>query len=137
MISPRRFSISVALLCAAAGTVLGAAPAQAQPAAARPAGAIALSVTPAAPGTVTPRSALLTCDADGGSHTAAAVACDELRAVAGDVRSMTPTDGICTREYAPVTATAIGFWQGRPVSYRATFGNECELLLATGNVFAF
>jgi hypothetical protein len=137
MNSIRRFSISVALLCAGAGTVLAAAPAQAQPGAARAGGALALSVTPAAPGATSARSALLRCDADGGTHTAATAACDDLRAVAGDVAALTTTDGICTREYAPVTATAIGLWQGRPLSYRATFANECELLLATGSVFEF
>lgn len=137
MLSIRRAGILAITLCATAAVLAPATPAAARPTAAPAPSAIALSVRPAETAAGPVRHAVLTCDPDGGTHPSAATACDDLRSVGGDLSALTAQDGICTREYRPVTAVATGVWQGRPLSYRATFANRCILLLATGDVFNF
>ncbi|MFI2780521.1 subtilase-type protease inhibitor [Streptomyces sp. ALB3] len=77
----------------------------------------------------------------GGSHPAPAAACAELHAVEGEFAQLTAPmpQGSCTRQWDPVTLDASGVWEGRRVSWSATFGNACEMhaSLAEGPVFAF
>lgn len=137
MNSARRSGAILALACAVAGGALVAGPAQAQPSTAPSRSTLVLSVVPDRQSGAPARSALLRCDTDGGVHAAAGAACDDLRAVTGNIGALAAGDEICTYEYAPVTATAVGVWRGRPISYRATFPNRCTLLQHTGNVFNF
>jgi Subtilisin inhibitor-like. len=105
-------------------------------AAAAPGAELTLSVT--AQGSDTPATARLTCDPDGGTHPAPKAACDALRAVDGRPELLTPAPGtVCVGLYDPRTVQITGHWQGREVSYEATFGNECHLRAATGPIFAF
>ncbi|MCM0679096.1 subtilase-type protease inhibitor, partial [Micromonospora phytophila] len=67
----------------------------------------------------------------------AATACRDVASVNGDLAALEVDPGLCTLEYAPVTARAWGLWQDRPVSYTETFGNRCEMLRETGSLFAF
>lgn len=83
------------------------------------------------------RAVALRCTPPGGDHPDPVAACRTLRTVDGDFRKLEPGDGFCTLEYRPVTVTAQGVWRGTLVSYQYTFGNQCELLRATGPVFAF
>lgn len=143
MKSVRRSGVIFALACALTGSALAATPAQAQPTtgarptAELPGSALVLSVVPHQQSADQIRVALLRCDVDGGSHSAAAAACDDLEAASGDIDTLAVGDEICTFEYAPVTATAVGVWHDRLVSYHATFPNRCVLLKSTGDVFNF
>lgn len=86
------------------------------------------------------RAALLRCaPTPGGDHPAAAEACAGLEAAGGDFTALSGADEdrMCTRIYSPVVVTAHGVWQGRTVSYEATFPNQCELIRAKGEVFSF
>jgi hypothetical protein len=79
---------------------------------------------------------LLLCDPPQG-HSRAAEACAELDAVGGDIARITPAkDAMCPMVYAPVTAQARGQWNGRPIEYRETFSNACQMAARTGPVFA-
>ncbi|MFE7748018.1 subtilase-type protease inhibitor [Streptomyces sp. NPDC057428] len=77
----------------------------------------------------------------GGTHPAPGAACSELRSVDGEFAQLTrpQSQGNCTRQWDPLVLSATGVWQGRNVSWSATFGNECEMRasLAEGSVFAF
>jgi hypothetical protein len=83
------------------------------------------------------RAATLRCEPQGGDHPAAAEACAELTRVDGDFIALRGQDGICTKEYRPVTVTVTGIWRGRHTSYRSTFANRCMLIQAKGPVFEF
>ncbi|MFE2376781.1 subtilase-type protease inhibitor [Streptomyces sp. NPDC059398] len=76
-----------------------------------------------------------------GTHPASRAACDELSAVGGDLTLLTaaPTEQRCSFLWAPVTVTADGVWQGRRVSWRATYGNACQMnaALSESAVFNF
>lgn len=93
--------------------------------------------TDAATGTVL-RAATLTCaPRPGGTHPAPAAACAELRANGPelDALAVPRPDAACTREWAPVTVTADGVWQGRRLSYSYTYANSCGLRNSTGLLF--
>ncbi|MEU5211454.1 subtilase-type protease inhibitor [Streptomyces sp. NPDC020742] len=74
-----------------------------------------------------------------GSHPNAMAACGQLRAVAGDFAAVTnsPSQRVCTKEWAPVVVTADGVWQGKRVSYSYTFANACQMNAGGGSVFVF
>lgn len=137
MLSIRRAGALALSLCATAAALAPASAATARPASGPAASRVLLSVVPVEQGSNPERLAVLECDPDGGTHTRAASACDQLRAVGGDLQALADDSSICTREYRPVTATAIGVWRGSPLSYRVTFSNRCLLLSATGDVFNF
>ncbi|GGN73211.1 subtilase-type protease inhibitor [Actinoplanes lobatus] len=130
----RRFGVTIASLCAVTAAAV-AVPAPATAHDNRPSTALLVSVQFVDEPEQLSRTALLYCDVDGGSHRSAAAACQELRAVDGDFHALPDADGICTREYRPVVATAVGLWAGRMTSYREVFSNNCLLLRATGSVF--
>ncbi|MFF8914086.1 SSI family serine proteinase inhibitor [Streptomyces sp. NPDC015032] len=70
-------------------------------------------------------------------HPEAAAACAAIDEAAGDLDALPGDPHLCTKEHDPVTATATGQWDGRPVAWRKTFPNACELDAATGPVFRF
>ena len=82
------------------------------------------------------RGALLLCNDVPQGHARAAEACAQLRAAHGDIGAIPEREGFCNLVYAPVTASARGQWNGRPVQYQQTFGNKCEMDMKTGAVFA-
>ncbi|UUU25648.1 subtilase-type protease inhibitor [Streptomyces sp. DSM 40750] len=79
--------------------------------------------------------ALLLCDPPHG-HGRAAQACVELRETGGDITRIPHKNAVCTQIYAPVRATAVGRWNGRPVTFEQTFANGCVMTARTGAVFA-
>lgn len=82
------------------------------------------------------RSAVLKCHPPRGSHPQKVKACQELNERGGRL-AQDPRDVICTMEYAPVTATAVGTWRGKPVRFKETYVNNCSMLAHTGVVFQF
>ncbi|MBC7269953.1 MAG: serine protease [Streptomyces sp.] len=123
------------LLAAAALLTLSAVPAHAT-ARAHPAGDwlhLTLSTGDTQSGAT--HGTLLLCDPPQG-HARATEACDQLTTANGDIDRIPLRDGYCAMVYAPVTARARGQWDGRPVDYRRTFSNRCELGARTGAVFA-
>ncbi|GGQ49924.1 SSI family serine proteinase inhibitor [Couchioplanes azureus] len=131
-------------LLAACATGTGVLAATAAPAAAAPTAATARTASSTLALMVydqtgaAPRMSLLTCDPVGGAHPQAAGACAAAASVNGHlgVLDLNP-HGACTREYQPVTASALGSWEGRPVRYSETFSNRCEMLRQTGPLFDF
>ncbi|MFF7725072.1 SSI family serine proteinase inhibitor [Streptomyces sp. NPDC008001] len=83
------------------------------------------------------RGVHLSCPDATGHHPHAAEACAVLHRAEGDPDRVTGTEHECTRQYDPVTATAEGEWNGRPVVWHKTFPNACALDVATGPVFRF
>jgi hypothetical protein len=80
----------------------------------------------------------LECDPTGGSHPNAKEACAELTAADGDLNQVGTDEPVaCTMEYRPVTASARGHWEGRPVAWDQEFPNNCTMTTDTGTVFAF
>ncbi|MFI1004264.1 SSI family serine proteinase inhibitor [Streptomyces galbus] len=141
----RALPVAAALLLAAAGaatataTTAGplptAAPAPVAGALAPAGSRLELTVTPGADRSGGPRETVLLCDPPQG-HARAAEACAQLTAAHGDVHAVPRRDAVCPLVYAPVAVRAHGRWDGRPVDYRETFANRCELEAATGAVFA-
>ena len=126
-----------AAACVAGLIAFGTGPVAAQAAPGTPKTVLMLTVTSAEGSYGAARAAALQCSPAGGSHPAPVAACGALQAVNGDFRALQSQDDLCTKEYRPVTATVVGFWQGRPLTYQATFPNHCLLLDATGDVFDF
>ncbi|MEV4502945.1 SSI family serine proteinase inhibitor [Streptomyces klenkii] len=83
------------------------------------------------------RGVQLSCPDADGHHPHAAEACTTLDRAKGDPGRVTGAEHRCTRQYDPVTATAEGEWNGRPVVWHKTFPNACALDGATGPVFRF
>jgi hypothetical protein len=82
-------------------------------------------------------SVVLTCDPTGGTHPHGDKACAVLSGVGGDPSRITARHQACTLIYAPVDATVVGTWRGKPVSYRATFPNRCVANRDSDDVLAF
>ncbi|MER5886514.1 SSI family serine proteinase inhibitor [Streptomyces sp. NPDC001941] len=84
------------------------------------------------------RGVLLWCAPEpGGPHPDAAGACRALAAAGGVLDKLPQDPHPCTKQYEPVTASATGTYQGRPVAWHRTFPNACTLDAATGAVFRF
>ncbi|HEY8982476.1 MAG TPA: SSI family serine proteinase inhibitor [Streptomyces sp.] len=128
----RFFALATALFLTAL-----TAPANAAPQSALPGNWLQISVTRGNGHSSDMRGTLLLCNDVPQGHARAAEACAQLGRAGGDVGAVPPQgDAICTLEYAPVTARARGQWNGRSVTYERTFGNKCQMLAATGAVFA-
>ncbi|GGO59617.1 MULTISPECIES: SSI family serine proteinase inhibitor [Streptomyces] len=82
------------------------------------------------------RTTTLKCGPTGGTHPSARSACAELAARRGTIEQP-PAGGVCTMVYAPVLAEATGTYDGRRVSFKKQYGNDCELHQHTGVVFEF
>ncbi len=78
---------------------------------------------------------LLRCDPPQG-HVRAAEACAQLDKAGGDISRLRAGNSFCAMIYAPVTARALGQWNGRPVDYTETFSNRCVMGARTGSLFA-
>ncbi|MET9624228.1 MULTISPECIES: subtilase-type protease inhibitor [unclassified Streptomyces] len=132
----------LALLGTAGAGLAQAAPAA--PASLYPPSALVLTVgkgEDAATATVE-RAVTLNCSPrPSGTHPAPAAACKELAGVGGDLAQLSVMwgDSPCTRQWDPVTVTGDGVWQGRRVSWSATYANTCEMHagMARNSVFAF
>ncbi|MFE1951525.1 SSI family serine proteinase inhibitor [Streptomyces sp. NPDC059524] len=95
----------------------------------------------AANATVT-RSVTLTCaPSPAGTHPAAADACAELAAVNGMFAELSKPapHALCTKEWAPVTISATGVWEGRRIDWSTTYANGCTMNaeLARSTALAF
>ncbi|MFC4589304.1 subtilase-type protease inhibitor [Sphaerisporangium corydalis] len=74
----------------------------------------------------------------GGTHPQASAACAVLRQVGGDLsRLRGPAGRACTFDYRPVTVSATGRWEGRPISFVSTYGNPCVMMRNLGVVAGF
>ncbi|GIJ49990.1 hypothetical protein Val02_68760 [Virgisporangium aliadipatigenens] len=125
----RRMMITLFLAGAAAtGAVLMSQPASA----AAPTSKLVVTVTPEGG---KPQVATLTCAPAGGTHKQAAAACKTLATAGGDPAAIAPTEGACTMDYSPVTATVMGTWKGHKVNFKQTYSNNCNMVLATGDLF--
>jgi hypothetical protein len=72
-----------------------------------------------------------------GDHPRLADACGALLGVGGDIAQLPPRQMLCPDIYLPVTATAVGVWQGNTLFYQHTFANRCMMLRSAGEVFDF
>lgn len=81
--------------------------------------------------------ALLSCDPTSGSHRNADKACGQLRSANGNFSQLSASTQPCILLYQPVTARAVGQWEGKRVNWKRVFGNSCALHAATGWVFRF
>ncbi|MFE9258292.1 SSI family serine proteinase inhibitor [Streptomyces sp. NPDC006879] len=74
-----------------------------------------------------------------GTHPDPAGACAELRANDAELDAVTSggSQAMCTKEWNPITVTAVGVWEGRRYDYAHTFANPCAKLHGSGSVFNF
>ncbi|MER7821356.1 MULTISPECIES: subtilase-type protease inhibitor [unclassified Streptomyces] len=104
--------------------------------------ALVLSVTAgpdAQVGTVLRAVTLVCSPTPGGTHPNPVAACAELRANGSrlDPLAAPAAGAACTREWNPMTVTAVGVWQGRRLTYTYTFANPCGLRNTSGTLFGF
>lgn len=85
------------------------------------------------------RTAVLTCDPDGGTHPDAAGACRTLASADGNFHALPAAHSnvMCPQVYKPVVFTAHGTWHDRPVQFQKRFANACQASVHTGQVFKF
>jgi hypothetical protein len=83
------------------------------------------------------RGVELNCPGAGGYHPHAAEACDALALADGEPGAVAGSNRLCLGKFDPVTATAEGEWDGRPVAWHRTYPSACALDAATGAVFRF
>jgi hypothetical protein len=128
----RKLSAVLGAMVMTAGAVVAAA----QPASAA-VGSLTLSITPDKTGI--PKTVTLTCQPTGGTHPDGEAACTDLAKVSGQISWIPRLPGYyCLSLYDPVTASANGVWNGRPISYSQKFTNSCEANISTGgHVFHF
>ncbi|GDY31068.1 subtilase-type protease inhibitor [Gandjariella thermophila] len=131
-----RLRLLIAFAVAATAAVLATPSAAAAPAPTEPARDSVLVLT-VAPSQQPARHRVLRCSPTGGDHPYAAQACAELDAVHGDPGELRSQPRPCPFIYRPVTATAEGYWLGRPVRFQQTYPNDCVMLTRTGSVFRF
>ncbi|MFJ7497166.1 SSI family serine proteinase inhibitor [Streptomyces sp. NPDC097727] len=70
-------------------------------------------------------------------HPRAAAACAAIDRAEGDLDALPGSPRLCIKGYDPVTATATGTWDGRPVGWQRTFPDACVMDAVTGPVFRF
>jgi hypothetical protein len=97
---------------------------------------LVLTVAKGESSTPVQRKVSLLCQPAGGTHQQARDACVQLAKVGGRFEKLQLGGGVCTMLWDPVTVTAGGWWKGRKVAYRHTFGNACTLNTTTGPVFS-
>ncbi|RMI29493.1 SSI family serine proteinase inhibitor [Nocardia stercoris] len=133
-----RFSIVTAVATALLAAGVATVPAQAQGV---PASFLILRVAQgdSIDGGAAERMVLLACDpVRAGTHPDSAGACAELAAAGGSFGQLRGGPmRMCTFIYQPVTVAADGLWEGTPVSYRQTFGNQCMADNHSTTVFHF
>ncbi|MFG2526773.1 SSI family serine proteinase inhibitor [Streptomyces sp. NPDC048516] len=142
-VSPRRRSIrttltvSVSALAALSTALLGTLSAGPAHADALPTADQGLLLTVSGAGNTWTRGVRLSCPDIHGRHPHAAAACDALAWARGNLDALPGHPQACTREYDPMTATAIGTWHGVQVNWRKDFANACTMDAATGPLFRF
>ncbi|NGO73794.1 SSI family serine proteinase inhibitor [Streptomyces boncukensis] len=74
-----------------------------------------------------------------GDHPKPLRACDDLTRAGGDLRTLADLnrDGICTKEYNPITVTVDGYWKNRRINFDHTFPNPCLKRLNASALFQF
>ncbi|WP_207957417.1 SSI family serine proteinase inhibitor [Streptomyces sp. YIM 98790] len=92
---------------------------------------------PGFPGGNLPRTVTLECEPAGGGHPAPEQACRSLLEVEGHFEKLPARNQPCPDVWEPVAATATGTWRGQEVGYREVFGNVCEAVAGTDQVFNF
>jgi hypothetical protein len=70
-----------------------------------------------------------------GSHPRRAAACKAIQLADGDFDRLQPTNQVCTLEYNPVVARAVGRWHGKKITFEKTYGNSCEAATKSADVF--
>ncbi|MEU6883411.1 subtilase-type protease inhibitor [Streptomyces sp. NPDC046712] len=138
------FTTALATGLALVGVAANPDLAQAEPAGLYPPSALVLAIgrgESAATATVD-RAVTLSCaPTASGTHPSPASACAELSAVEGDFAQLTMmgNSSPCTHVWDPVTVTGDGIWEGKRVSWSATYGNACEMNvgMARNSVFTF
>lgn len=133
-----RSLIAGAVGLAAAG-MLGAAPAQAEHATfgLYAPTALVLSLSYGENPQTVQRAVTLRCEPAGGDHPDVDTACAELASVRGNFSWLSGEDGVCTKEYRPVTVAATGVYRGHATEYSRVFPNHCMMVRAKGPVFDF
>ncbi|WP_240136350.1 subtilase-type protease inhibitor [Streptomyces sp. MUM 178J] len=133
----RSVSLAAAALIAVTATAAGSAAGHAAddpPAGHRP----GVWLTVSDPERTWLRGVLLTCHPEpGGPHPDPAGACEAVSGAKGDFARLPGDPHLCTKEYDPVIARAVGIWNGKPVAWQKIYPNPCELDAATGTVFRF
>ncbi|MEV5873099.1 subtilase-type protease inhibitor [Streptomyces sp. NPDC052101] len=132
-----RVTAAAGALLACAG-LLAAAPAQAAPRVAFPLSDNWLYLTVVKGETAQSgdkHGTLLLCDPMPLGYARAAEACGELSAAEGDIARIPQKKVFCPMIYAPVTVSAHGQWNGRPVDYQETYTSKCAMEARTGAVF--
>ncbi|HEY9524292.1 MAG TPA: SSI family serine proteinase inhibitor, partial [Thermopolyspora sp.] len=66
---------------------------------------------------------LLTCTPDGGTHSDAKAACDQLRAVDGNLETIRDRPSACARIYDPQQVEITGTWNGQAVYFTDSYPN--------------
>ncbi|NUS72716.1 MAG: protease inhibitor [Corynebacteriales bacterium] len=80
----------------------------------------------------------LECPADSRAHHPhAAQACEALDAAGGDFDQLQHQDSACVLLFDPITVTARGIYNQRVIQWQHTYGNECQMRAATGEMFVF
>lgn len=74
----------------------------------------------------------LDCPPELSEHPNADKVCSQLDEAGGRIGEIPATDGMCTKEYAPVQVLVFGHWQGQARTFTETYGNRCEAVLDTG-----
>ncbi|MFG2085097.1 MULTISPECIES: SSI family serine proteinase inhibitor [unclassified Spirillospora] len=120
----------------ATGVIAGAVIALMPAVPAEPGTSLRLTLTHPDRATTGGRATTLRCGPPGGGHPEAARACSEL-GESGGAFTHAPDGRMCTAVHSPVIAEAKGRWHGKPVRFRAGFGNDCAMRSRTGMVFAF
>lgn len=69
---------------------------------------------------------------DGTGHGKGVDACAQLTVAEGDLDRLPVADGMCTKEYDPVTFRAQGLWDGEFVEFEREFSNFCSGINETG-----
>ncbi len=78
------------------------------------------------------RAVYLGCEPPSGNAPHRAAACEQLVAAHGRVDRIPAQRGPCYLIYAPVRATAVGYWHGQLRSYSRQFPNRCLAIRQTG-----
>jgi hypothetical protein len=130
----KKLAAGAATIGAAALVAMNPTPAQAQPTAVDPGvggsaeGLVFLEVER---GQGLKNAAMLLCPG-GDGHDKGVDACAQLTVAEGEFHALPVADGICTKEFDPVTFRAVGFWDGELVVFEEEYSNYCTGVNETG-----
>jgi hypothetical protein len=79
----------------------------------------------------------LHCEPPGGGHPKPVKACATLKKAGGLPARIKAADTMCMMLYDPLTAEITGTWKGRRIDWQQRYANKCEMVRATGVLFAF